>query len=128
MQVTSLSGYKGLHKSMFDYTSAALKGIRSLLPQNVRLPSVVWNSLIANGISQTKPTRRGCRAGGRKIRLSATPFNHLNSTYILSSPELQRNQEKFVIRTISQDSFVVHEIRKDKKNALMEYQCSGDRG
>ena len=75
------------------YTRAFLIELRSLLPNNNNnnlLRNMVWKSLISNGISRIKPTRRGCSAGRRKKHLSGVCSNSIPSE-VLPTLKLSKN-------------------------------------
>jgi len=84
---------------MVFYTSTFLKRITSSLPSNSRLAANVWNSLISCGISRTKPTRRGCRAGRYKTKSS------IDSPYILPSLDAQKDQTEAVKQANLEEKF-----------------------
>ena len=54
------------------YSSLALRSVVLLVPLTKPLNSTLWRTLTEISISRARPTRRGCRAGQIKRRLSAT--------------------------------------------------------
>ena len=61
------------------YSGEALRAI-SACSQKARLNVNLWGMLCKLGISRTKPTRRGCRAGLRKQQLPRRPILLASST------------------------------------------------
>ena len=64
---------------MVRYSGEALRAI-SAGSQRARLDVNLWGMLCKLGISRTKPTRRGCRAGLRKQQLPRPPILLASST------------------------------------------------
>ena len=54
------------------YSGLALRSVVLLVPLTKPLNSTLWRTLTEISISRARPTRRGCRAGQMKRRLSAT--------------------------------------------------------
>ena len=64
---------------MARYSGEAFRAI-SACSQKARLNVNLWGMLCKLGISRTKPTRRGCRAGFRKQKLPQPPILLASST------------------------------------------------
>ena len=63
------------------------KTLRESSRRNPRNPlnSNLWRSICELGLSRTKPTRRGCRAGLRKLRQTLTGRGSLSQTLLTKS-------------------------------------------
>ena len=85
------------------YSPSFLKAISTLISSTPLVP-VLWRCLVNHGISKSKPTRRGCRAGQRKLKskgnTSPTPLDSQPCKIINGKEIYEIHEDQYLHNTL----------------------------